>query len=342
MRFAYSHYLNLLLLIPVLVVFYLVVFKQKRRALERFGNLDLVTKMTASVSRKRQVFKVFLILASIFFLVLTFARPQFGERLQIMKRRGIDLMIALDTSLSMLAEDMKPNRLERAKHEIAHLISKLRGDRVGLLAFAGDSFVQCPLTTDYGAAKMFLEAMGTDMIPEPGTAIGKAIEKALDAFVKQERKHKVLLLLTDGEDHVSDPIGAAKMAAEEGVRIYPIGLGTRKGEPIPIRDSFGNVEEYKRDRKGEVVMTKLDEATLQKVALLTDGKYYRSTMGEAELDKIYEDISKLEKKEFEAKEFTQYEDRFQYFLIFAIFLLSTEAILTDRRKVKKLWEGRFE
>lgn len=342
MRFAYSQYLNLLLLLPLLVVFYIIVFKQKRKALERFGNLDLVTKMTATVSKKRQVFKIFLILVSLFFLILTFARPQFGERLQILKREGIDLIIALDTSLSMLAEDMKPNRLDRAKHEIANLFDKLQGDRVGLLAFAGDAFLQCPLTTDYGAAKMFLDAMDTDFIPDPGTAIGTAIEKALDAFVKQERKHKVLLLLTDGEDHVSDPIAAAKKAAEEGVRIYPIGLGTRKGEPIPLRDSFGNVEEYKRDRKGEVVMTKLDEATLQKVALLTNGKYYRSTMGEAELDKIYEDILKMEKKEFSAKEFTQYEDRFQYFLIFAIVLLSVETILTDRRKAKKIWEGRFE
>ena len=342
MRCAYSQYLNLLIFIPLLIVFYIIVFKQKRRALERFGNLDLVAKMTASVSRKRQVFKVFLILVSIFFLIITFARPQFGERLQIMKREGIDLMIALDTSLSMLAEDMKPNRLERAKHEIASLIDRLRGDRVGLLIFAGDSFVQCPLTTDYGAAKMFLEAVDTDMIPEPGTAIGTAIEKALGAFVKQERKHKVLLLLTDGEDHVSDPLGAAKKAAEEGVRIYPIGLGTRKGEPIPIRDARGNVEEYKRDRKGEVVMTKLDETMLQKVALQTDGKYYRSTMDEGELDKIYEDISKLEKKEFEAKEFTQYEDRYQYLLIFAVVFLSLEAVLTDRRKMKKEWEGRFE
>jgi Ca-activated chloride channel family protein len=336
MRFAYSHYLNLLLLLPLLVAFYIIVFKQKRKALERFGNLDLVAKITASVSKKRQVTKVFLVFVSLFFLILTFARPQFGERLQIMKRQGIDLMIALDTSLSMLAEDMKPNRLERAKHEIANLIDKLQGDRVGLLAFAGDSFVQCPLTTDYGAAKMFLDAMDTGSIPDPGTAIGTAIEKALGAFVKQERKHKVILLLTDGEDHVSDPISAAKKAAEEGVRIYTIGLGTRKGEPIPIRDSYGNVDQYKRDRQGEVVMTKLDEATLQKIALLTDGKYYRSTMGEAELDKIYEDISKLEKKEFAAKEFTQYEDRYQYFLIFTILLLSLEAILTDRKKAKNV------
>lgn len=342
MHFAQPHYLNLLLLIPALAVFYLIAFKRKRRALERFGNLDLVAKMTASVSRKRQIFKVFLVLVSIFFLVVALARPQFGERLQIMKRRGLDIMIALDTSLSMLAEDIKPNRLERAKHEIAGLIDRLRGDRVGLLAFAGESFVQCPLTTDYGAAKMFLEAMDTEIIPEPGTAIGDAIEKALGGFVKQERKYKILILLTDGEDHLSDPIGAAKKAAEEGVRIYTVGLGTRRGEPIPLRDPTGKVEEYKRDRKGEVVMTRLDEVTLQKVALLTDGKYYRSTMGEAELDKIYEDISQLEKKEFEAKEFTQYEDRYQYFLIFAIVLLSMEAVLTDRRKVKKQWEGRFE
>jgi len=342
MRFAYPQYLNLLLLLPVLVVFYVIVFKQKRKALERFGNLELLAKMTATVSRKRQIWKVVLILVGTFFLILTLARPQFGERLQIVKREGIDLIIALDTSLSMLAEDMKPNRLERAKHEIGNLIEKLQGDRVGILAFAGDAFLQCPLTTDYGAARMFLDAMDTDFIPDPGTAIGTAIKKGLDAFVKQERKHKVLLLLTDGEDHVSDPIAAAERAAQEGVRIYPIGLGTRKGEPIPIRDSRGNIQEYKRDSKGEVVMTKLDEATLQKIALLTDGKYYRSTMGESELDKIYEDISKLEKKQFAAKEFTKYEDRYQYFLIFAIILFCLEAILTDRKSAKKRWEGRFE
>jgi Ca-activated chloride channel family protein len=342
MRFAYPQYLNLLLLLPVLVAFYIIVFKQKRRALERFGNLDLVAKMTATVSSTRQRLKVFLILTSLFFLILSFARPQFGERLQIMKREGIDLIIALDTSLSMLAEDMKPNRLERAKHEIANLIDKLQGDRIGLLAFAGDAFLQCPLTSDYGAARMFLETMDTDVIPDPGTAIGTAIEKALGAFVKQERKHKVLLLLTDGEDHISDPLAAAKKAAEEGVRIYTIGLGTRKGEPIPLRDAAGSVDQYKRDRQGEVVMTRLDEPMLQKIALETNGKYYRSTMGEDELNKIYEDISRLEKKEFQAKEFTQYEDRYQYFLVFAIVLLSLEAIVTDRKKSRKKWEGRFE
>jgi Ca-activated chloride channel family protein len=342
MRFAYPQYLNLLLLLPALVVFYIIVFRQKRRALERFGNLDLVAKITASVSKKRQTLKVFLVLASIFFLIITLARPQFGERLQLMKRRGVDIMIALDTSLSMMAEDIKPSRLERAKHEIAGLIDRLQGDRVGLLGFAGDSFIQCPLTTDYGAAKMFLDAMDINSIPDPGTAIGKAIERSLDAFVKQERKHKVLILLTDGEDHVSDPISAAKKAAEQGVRIYTVGLGTRQGEPIPIKDALGRVGEYKRDSRGEVVMTKLDEETLQKVALQTGGKYYRSTMGEAELDKIYDDISKLEEKDFSTKEFTQYEDRYQYFLIFAIFLLIVEVIVSDRKKVRGLWEGRFE
>jgi len=342
MRFAYPHYLNLLLLVPALAVFYIIVFRQKKRALERFGNLDLVAKITASVSRRGQTLKVLLVLASVFFLVMALARPQFGERLQIMQRKGVDIMIALDTSLSMLAEDMKPNRLEVAKHGIAGLIDRLQGDRVGLLAFAGDSFVQCPLTTDYGAAKMFLEAMDTDIIPEPGTAIGQAIEKAINAFVKQERKHKVLILLTDGEDHVGDPVAAAKRAAEEGVRIYTVGLGTRQGEPIPVRGASGAIGEFKRDRRGEVVMTRLDEETLQKVALQADGKYYRSTMEEAELDKIYDDISRLEEKEFSAKEFTQYEDRYQYFLIFAIILLGLEAMITDRKKTKEEWEGRFE
>lgn len=342
MRFARPELLHLLWLIPALAIFYIIVFKRKKRALETFGNLELLRKMTASTSSKRQYIKVLLIVMGVGFIGLALARPQYGQRLRLMKRAGIDIIIALDTSLSMLAEDIKPNRLERAKHEVCSLIDRLQGDRVGLVAFAGDAFVQCPLTLDYGAAKMFLDIVDTDLIPEPGTAVGRAIQVATGAFEQRERKYKVMILLTDGEDHVSDPVEAAKEANQEGVRIYTIGIGSREGAPIPLRDDTGHLKEYKKDRRGKMVMSELDEVTLEKIALLTDGKYYRVTMGEMELDKIYEDVSQLEKKELKSQEYSHYEDRYQYFLLIALVLLSVETVVPDRRRRKEGWRGRFE
>lgn len=341
MRFAEPQYFYLLFLIPVFAAFYGWAFRKKRQALSRFGELGLVRKLMAATSSGRQVFKAALVTGGLFFLVLAAARPQFGTKEEIVRRKGVDIVVALDTSLSMLAEDIRPNRLERAKREVAALIDKLKGDRVGIVAFAGEAFVQCPLTLDYGAAKLFLDAVDTGLIPVRGTAIGEAIRVSAQAFDREQKKFKVLILVTDGEDHEGDPLKAAKQAAEEGVRVYAIGVGTREGELIPVRGD-GGVTEYMKDRGGNIVKSRMDETALEKVALITDGRYYRSTSSGIELDRVYEDISKMEQRELSSKRLTQFEDRYQYPLCLAVACFAAEAMLSDRRKVRQEWRGRFE
>ncbi|HEX9933575.1 MAG TPA: VWA domain-containing protein [bacterium] len=341
-RFASIPMLFLLVLIPGLIVFFVYAFRMKRRILCLFGSLDLVDRLASSISRKRQIGKAALQTAAVLFIVLALARPQFGTKMKTVKREGQDIVVALDVSLSMMAEDIKPSRLEKAKHEISSFIDKLQGDRIGLVAFSGKAFMQCPLTLDYGAAKMFLDAMEPDLIPVPGTAVAQAISKAAESFVGQERKHKVLILITDGEDHEGKPLEAAKAAAKEGVVIYAVGIGYAQGVPIPLVNEQGAAVGFKKDRNGEVVMTKLDEITLQKIVLETGGKYYRATPGESELDKIYGDLSKMEKKSLATKQFAQYEERYQGMLAFALALLVLEVLIPERRRLKKTWKGRFE
>jgi Ca-activated chloride channel family protein len=340
-RFAHSEVLFLLSLIPLFVLFYYFVFKWKKRALRRFGNLALVEKLSQSTSRGRQILKASLIILGILFMTLALARPQIGTRLEEIKREGVDIIVALDVSLSMLAEDIKPSRLAKAKHEISAFIDMLEGDRIGLIAFAGDAFVQSPLTLDYGAAKNFLEVMDPSLIPEPGTNISAAIALAMKNFESQERKYKVLVIITDGEDHSGDAVKLAEAADREGVVIYTVGIGSPKGVPIPLYDARGNQKGFKKDRKGEVILTKLDAITLEKIALSSGGKYYQSTTGEVKLELVYNEISKMEKKELASMKFSQYEDRFQYIVIFAIILLLAEVFIPERKKVKAEWQGRF-
>ncbi len=337
MRIAQIDFLYVLLfLLPLLMIFYMLVFRMKRKALKRFGNLSLMEKLTSSFSPRKQRWKVALLLLAIFFLLFSLARPQLGTKLTLMKREGVDIVIALDCSLSMMAQDFSPSRLKKAKQEVNGLIARMRGDRVGLVAFAGAAFIQCPLTLDYSATGMFLDIMDVDLIPQPGTAVGDAIRTSIKAFDQKTRKYKVLILLTDGEDHDSDPLGAAEEAAAEGIKIYTIGIGSVQGEPIPIRNKKGAVTGYKKDKGGNVVMSKLDETTLQKIALTTGGKYYHATSGEMELDKIYDEISKMEKKELEGKLMTQYEDRYQVFLFLSILCLTIEFLLSERRSKKMM------
>jgi len=326
----------LLILLPLLMIFFWLVHRMKRKAMKRFGNPTLMQKLTSSFSPRKQRWKTILLLLSTFFLLFSLSRPQLGTRLTLMKREGVDIVIALDCSLSMLAEDFLPSRLEKAKQEVKGLIARMRGDRVGLVAFAGVAFIQCPLTLDYSAAQMFLDIMDVDLIPEPGTAIGDAIRTSIKAFNQKERKYKVLILLTDGEDHDSDPLGAAEEAAQEGIRIYTIGIGSTQGEPIPLRNERGEITGYKKDGEGNVVVSRLDETTLQKIALTTGGKYYHATRGEMELDKIYDEISRMEKKELEGKLLTQYEDRYQIFLFLSVLCLVVEFLLSDRRSKKTI------
>jgi Ca-activated chloride channel family protein len=287
--------------------------------------------LSRSYSRTGRVTKFLFLLIALIFIIFAAARPQWGTHAVMMKREGLDIMIILDTSSSMEAEDMKPNRLEKAKQEIRGIVERLAGDRIGLVLFAGQSFIHCPLTLDYSAFNIFMDVVDTDIIPTQGTAIGQAIETALRGFDQKERKYKVAILLTDGEDHDTKPLEAAEAAKEQGVRIFAIGIGSVRGEPIPIKNRRGDVMGYKKDEEGSVVMTRLDEATLQQVAETTGGQYYRATAGEMELDRIYDEILDMEKKELEGRLMTQYEDRFQYPLAAGVFFLIIEFMVTDRK-----------
>lgn len=336
MRFALPENLFLLGLVVILALFYIWSIRRKKKILSRFGDVWLLMKNSPYISFARQGSKAALLIVSVLFLVLTLSQLQCGTHMEMMKRQGIDVVVAIDVSASMLAEDMKPNRISKARQEVRGILDRLEGDRIGLVAFAGEAFIQCPLTLDYSAAELFLDVIDVGLIPEQGTAIGDAIKKATEAFESHERKHKVLILLTDGEDHDTNPIEAADAARKEGIKIYAIGLGSQAGEPIPITDKRGNKAGYKKDKYGEVIVTKLDEITLQKIALNTGGKYYYASPGEMELDKVYDEISKMEKKELEGKLLMQYEDRFQYPLALAIFLIIGEFFLSEKRKNKSI------
>ncbi|MFH1854641.1 MAG: VWA domain-containing protein [Candidatus Omnitrophota bacterium] len=325
-------YLNLLILLPILIAFFVFVSAKKRQSMDRFGARGILEKLSLSKSVVKERWKRVLLISAAGFLVISLARPQIGTRLAMTRRQGVDVIIAIDTSASMLAEDIKPNRLEKAKLEISSLIDRLKGDRVGMLTFSGDSFVQCPLTLDYNAAKMFLSIVEAGMMPKPGTAIGDAIRTATGSFIKKEKKYKILIVMTDGEDHETNPVEAAQEARKQGVIVYTIGIGTKSGEPIPVVDENGRITGHKKDKDGNVVLSKLDDATLQKIALVTEGKYYNASPSEFELDKIYDEISKMQKKELSNRLFTQYEDRFQYFLAIALILLCVESAIGDRRK----------
>ena len=304
--------------------------------LKKLGDEELVQDLTANVSRSKQRWKIVLIVVIFSILVFSLANPQIGTRLEEVKRTGVDIFIALDVSKSMLAEDITPNRLDKAKHEVGNFIEKLQGDRVGIIAFSGLAFVQCPLTLDYGAAKLFLNDVEVGNIPQPGTAIAEAIKTAMKSFTSRELKYKVLVLITDGEDHEEDPVEVAKEASKEGIIIYTIGMGSPQGAPIPEFDQYGRQVGYKKDKDGQIVTSKLDILTLEKIAFETGGKFYISTTGEVELDKILDEVNKMEKKELASRKFTQFEDRFQIFLFLVLILLIIETLLSERRKIKRM------
>jgi Ca-activated chloride channel family protein len=335
MRFAEPN--NFLLLIGVLIlgVFMFWAVARKKLILGRFGDLSLLFRTAPYISFARQRTKAFLLIVALMFVVMALARLQFGTHLELLKREGIDVIVALDVSNSMLAQDMKPSRLEKAKQELRSIIDRLKGDRIGLVAFAGEAFVQCPLTLDYGAARMLLSVMDNTSVSVQGTSIAAAIEVADKSFEQKEKKHKVMLLLTDGEDLAGGAIEAADEARKDGIKIYTVGIGNPSGEPIPLFDRTGNQIGFKKDDNGEVIVSKLDEVTLQKISLATGGKYYNASAGEIELDRIFDDIGKMEKKELEGTLVTRYDDRFQWPLLFALFFVVVEFFVSERKKIAR-------
>lgn len=329
-RFAHSEYLYALVLVPLMVALFLAAIRLRRKALERFGAPGILSRLMPESGRYKRQVKFALLAAAVTFLVLGVANPQIGTKLEEVKREGVDIMIALDVSGSMKAQDIKPDRLESAKQEISRLIDKLQNDRIGLILFAGDSYLQLPLTTDYSAAHLLLGTVDVDAVPVPGTAIGSAIDMGMKSFAAGEKKHKVVVIITDGENHEDDAVAAAKRAREDGIVIHTIGMGTPEGAPIPVMQSNVQVD-YKKDAGGSVVLTKLDEQALQQIAEAGGGRYIRATNHQDELDIVLKDIQAMEKKEFGARMFTEYEDRFQYFLAIALAFLIAELFIAERR-----------
>jgi Ca-activated chloride channel family protein len=330
MDFASPKWLNLLYVLPLLVLMLVYGARRRARELEVFTGPSLGEPLAPGRSWRKSLLKSVLRIGGFVLLVLALARPQFGSQLVKVEREGIDLVIALDTSLSMLAEDMKPNRLERAKHEIIDLIEGLKGDRVGIVAFAGEAFILCPLTVDYDAALMFTQTADVDLVSKPGTAIDKAIGTATSMFPESRRSDRVIILVTDGEAHDGDPVAAAHKAADAGIRIYTIGIGNPAGELIPLRGTDGAVSEYKKDKAGETVMTRLDEETLRQVAHASDGEYLPATREGLELKVLYREIAGMERKKIEGEFMERKTDRFGWFLALSFLLLGLEGIVTRR------------
>ncbi len=331
-NFGAPEKLWLLFVLPLALVLLVFGWRARVRARQLWSG-SLFARLAPGYSRRREWTKSALLLVAWAFVVLAMARPQWGGEVVMMKRRGIDLIVAIDTSLSMLAEDMRPNRLEQAKRAVSDLISQMGGDRVGLIAFAGEAFTVCPLTLDHGTALLLLESLNVNTVSVPGTNLADAIGKARAAFVAGEKKHKALILVTDGESHEGDVLEQAKGAAEEGLVIYTIGIGSPDGEPIPEKGDSGAVAGYKKDRSGRVVTSRLDEATLRAVADETEGAYFRGTAQGIELAVVLEDLKSMERKELEGSLATSYEERFQWPLFIALILLVVELVLPNRRRL---------
>ncbi len=322
-----------LLWLPVLILAYWLFLQWRQAAIKRFGEWNLVEKLMDGFSAKRQHLKFLLWLLTITFIILGLTNPQLGTRLEKVKRQGVDVVIALDVSKSMLAQDITPNRLERSKQFISKLLSRMADDRIALIIFAGNAYMQMPLTIDYSAAKLFLNTISTEIVPTQGTAIGEAIDLASQAFDSEEDKFKTLIIITDGENHEKGAITAAEDAREMGVLTYTVGVGSKDGGPIPIFRGK-RITDYVRDKSGGTVVSKLNVDMLKDVAKAGNGQFFQLTNGTREIDNILDELSGMEKKEFEDRVFTDFEDQFQWLLGPALLLLIANLVFSERRKPK--------
>ncbi|MBN2650288.1 MAG: VWA domain-containing protein [Prolixibacteraceae bacterium] len=329
-RFANQEYLWALLIIPVLTVIYFIFRIKRRKALEQFGSPEILEPLMPNASKTRPGWKFTIILLAISLLIVGLARPQFGSKLQKIKRKGVELIIALDVSNSMMAEDIQPNRLERAKRAISMLTERLNNDKIGLIVFAGDAYVQMPITTDYTSAKLFLSSINTAIVPRQGTAIGSAINLATQSFTPESESSKAIIVITDGENHEDDAIGMAEAALENDIVVHTIGMGLPQGGPIPIIKPNGQ-RDFRKDKNGEVVVTKLDEEMLQQIAAAGGGKYVRANNTEVGINAIFDEIGKMQKTELESRVYSEYNDQFFYFIAAALLLLFVELLIMERK-----------
>ncbi|MFC4636400.1 VWA domain-containing protein [Dokdonia ponticola] len=327
----------LLLAIPVIILLFLGVLFWQRAAQKRFADSTLLKKLSPERSLFKPALKIFVISLAIFFLVIALVNPKMGTKLETVKREGVDLVFAIDVSKSMLAEDIAPNRMEKSKQLVTQIINNLGSDRIGIIAYAGSAYPQLPITTDYSSAKLFLSQMNTDMLSSQGTAIREAIELAKTYYNDEEQTNRVLFIISDGEDHVGESSNIAEQANQEGIRIFTIGVGETTGGPIPLKRN-GIVQSYKKDQNGETVITKLDEQTLKDIASEANGEYIYGKNTDEVTEKVKEVLNGMNKKEFEAKQFADFKDQFQWFLGAGLLLLFLDIFLLDRKTgwLKKL------
>ena len=330
--FAQYRYLYLLLLVPLFLVGYGVWRSMRSRRLRKFGDEELVKALMPSWSGSKGWVRMILFSLAFAAFVIGLARPQIGAKLSEHKTHGAEIVICLDVSNSMLAEDYSPNRLDRAKLAISRLTDKLKDDRIGLIVFAGSSFVQLPVTTDYVSAKMFLGSIDTESVPIQGTAMGDAIFTGIRSFSAQSEKSRVIIIISDGENHEDDPVAAAKEAAENGIRVYTVGVGSSEGQPIPVDGGL------LKDKDGEIVVTKLDEDMLRQVAKAGNGAYVHAGNDEFGLNPIIDDIRRMEDEEFGSVVFEEYDEQYMYFFGIALALLVIEMLIGARRPKRK-WFG---
>jgi Ca-activated chloride channel family protein len=331
-RFANPDYLYLLLLLPVLVLLFILSEFRKRRAQKTLGDVELIRRLMPEYSTARPVVKFIFQIAAMAFMVIILARPQFGAKLEDVKKQGIEVVIALDVSNSMLAEDIQPNRLTRAKQALTRLIDNLENDKIGLIVFAGDAYTQIPVTTDYVSAKMFLTTISPEMVPKQGTAIGAAIDLGIRSFSPGEGRSKAMIIITDGENHEDDPVSKAEDASKSGIVIHTIGIGSAEGVPVPF--VISGRKDFLKDTDGNTVITKLDEDILKRIALSGEGNYVRASNTNIGLDEIYNEIKKMKKEDLESTVYTEYNDQFQIFAVIALILLLTDFIIMERKNRK--------
>jgi len=329
-RIEHTWVLWALLLVPVMVILHFIILRWKNKAREKFAEHLLMDHIMPYASNLKYRLKFIFYLVAFVFLIIGIANPQIGSKLEEVKREGIDLIVAIDVSNSMKAEDLSPNRLERAKRAMLQLLGELKSDRLGIIVFAGQAYTQLPVTTDYSAAKLFLNTINTDIVPNQGTAIGAAIDLAMESFDYEQGGNKALIVVTDGENHEDNAIEAAEKANEKGIRVYTIGMGTPMGAPIPLK-SRGGKKTFRQDREGNTVVSSLNEDMLRDIAIAGNGLYIRATDANAGFNQILDELSGLEKSEYESQIYTDYEDRFQFFIGAAVLFLLLSLILSERK-----------
>jgi Ca-activated chloride channel family protein len=323
--------LHALYIVPIMIVLYLLALNSDNKRLHKFASAPLLSSLIPDFKAGKRLIRFILFHFAVVFFIIGLANPQMGSKIAEGKQEGIDIMIALDVSNSMMAEDLKPNRLQRAKLAIEKLVNRLGGDRVGIIVFAGNAYVQLPITTDYSAAKLFLNGIDNTIVPVQGTAIGKAIDLAMQSFNFEDQSSKTIIIITDGENHEDDAVKAAEMAYENGVIVNTIGMGSEQGAPIPIYNN-GRQVDFKKNNKNETIITKLDDNKLRAIAEAGGGTFVRASQQDVGLGVLLENLDQMDKKEFGSVTYTEYESRFQYYLAIGLVLLLIDILLFDKKQ----------